>query len=178
MSNPYAIEIAAGETDGPVVIVGELTFTDPDNQPGAATPVATLVGSIVAAGIGAAEQYAPINPAGRSALTLQGPPGLVTAASSVCNVPTVTVANVPDLDDEIDFIGTLLVTDQTGTNTLLVGANGSAPTPIDGAGATLDWTGSTAQITGDDLSWDDLTGVTSAAGGVYSATLLANTTPD
>lgn len=34
MGNPYPIEIQAGDAEGPIVLGGEATFTDPDNQPG------------------------------------------------------------------------------------------------------------------------------------------------
>lgn len=34
MGNPYPIEIQAGDDQGPVVFVGEATFTDSGNQPG------------------------------------------------------------------------------------------------------------------------------------------------
>lgn len=34
MANPYPIEVQAGDAEGPIVVGGLATFTDPDNQPG------------------------------------------------------------------------------------------------------------------------------------------------
>lgn len=36
MANPFPIEIQAGDAEGPIVVGGLATFTDPDNQPGGA----------------------------------------------------------------------------------------------------------------------------------------------
>lgn len=101
-----------------------------------------------------------------------GPPLAVAPSSPVCNSNGVSIGDVPNIEDTLDVSMTIYVTDLAGANTLTVSKSDETATPIPSNGYSLDWTDSDATIIGVDLSWDPSTGtVTSAAGGVYVATI-------
>lgn len=174
MATDYPIEIT--DPDGSVRLAGLADFTDQDNQPGGPPPTAIESGlnfgtqpSYRIAGVVSVDLANVIKDGGLSATS---PPQVIGAASAVCSVLGIQVCNVPDISDVLDVAGNLFVTDLTGTNTLAVQATGSHSTPIGPDGFEVDWTGTSATITGVDLSWDDTTGtVTSTAGGVFAGSL-------
>lgn len=127
---------------------------------------------------GELEETATFYPSASVSFVVQGPPLVTAAMGTVCATPQVVPADIPDIEDNYDVNCTLYVTDPTGANTLTVSGGSSQATPISGAGAPIDWTGTSATIVGVDLAWDGSDGVTSTAGGVYSATLLVAASGD
>ncbi len=143
--------------------------------------VATLSISVGAVGAGAAGvgQYAPLAIGHTCDNTTTTTPRVIAAMGLVVDGIFVGLFDVPDISDSIDLGATLFVTDQTGTNTLTVSQAAVIATPIGGGGAVLDWTGTVAVVVGVDLSWNATTKqVTSTAGGIFTASLVATCTPD
>lgn len=108
-------------------------------------------------------------------VTVTSPPLVIAATGAVGSIG-VSVFNVPDISDDLDINVVVFVTDQLGVNTGTVTAAFSTPTPI--SEYDVDLTGTTATITGTDLSWDGSTTFTSTAGGVYSVMLFVGCAPD
>ncbi len=194
LRNPDGSEtqVGVGSSIGPVVVSGTpsagqiIVATAADaadwEDPAAPSvpPVGVLNGSVVLSdGVLILTQIGPLQSSHSAALSIQGPPLLIAAMSAVCSQANVLPRDIPDISDQLDVLAILYVTDQAGANTLKVAKGNTQNTPIVGNGASIDWTGSSATIVGVDLSWDDTTGtVTSAAGGIYSVTLIGTCSPD
>lgn len=164
---------------GQTIVATSPTAADWESPPGAS--VATLQGSVgIPTSLGtfsSLQDTAPLGGDHIGAMTVQGPP-LIVAAASGFGVPDVYPSNVPDISDNIDTNATLYITDAAGANTLTVSGSSSLATPVVGDGTAIDWTAASATIVGVDLTWDGTTGVTSTAGGIYFVTLLVACSPD
>lgn len=96
------------------------------------------------------------------------PLSVVVAISSIFN----TVQHLDTTTDDLRLFGTLTVTDQGGLNIIQVTARGDIAQSGPEQTGSIDWTtGSATVLSGTDLSWDPAVGVSSAAGGIFSATL-------
>lgn len=131
--------------------------------------------SIAGTPIGTIGETPEVSFANQSFVTVTSPP-LVIAPGGGLGAFGIQVFDVPDIDDVLDINVILFVTDLTGENTGLITAGFSTETPADSY--TVDLTGVSPTIVGDDLTWDGASGFNSEAGGVFVALMTVQCGPD